>query len=232
MNSNNTWSIIIGLSLIISAFLLGSKFVDAKRVNKKVTVKGLSERVVEADRAWWSISTQFGGHSVNEVKAKINSNLSVITDFLDKKGFSKEEYKTDNIKVYQNNYRDAVHAFNGEVRINITTSDVNKLDAAVSAVGELIESGILLSGDKWSAGPKYFYTKFTEIKPEMLAEATVEAKKAAEEFAKNSNSKVGDISYANQGVIRILPSNRTNEDEVFYREKLIRVVSTVDYFLE
>ncbi len=66
----------------------------------------------------------------------------------------------------------------------------------------------------------------------MLAEATKEAKEAAQEFATNSGSSVGKMRRANQGVFQILPGNRTQEDQVFFPEKIVRIVSKVDYFLE
>jgi hypothetical protein len=232
MAKENLNSVILGLCFIIGCTIGGYYLYSSKKANSRVTVKGLSEKNVTADLAWWSITTQVSGNTVEDVNRNITNGISRINKFLKQNGFNDEEIKTDNISVYQNNYRDATYKFNGDVRVVVSTPDINKIDKGARNIANLIADGILIKGDKYSNGPKYFFTKFSDVKPEMLAEATSEAKKAAEEFAKNSGAKVGKISYANQGVFRILPSNRTSDSEEFYKEKLIRVVSTVDYFLE
>lgn len=229
---NKYWSIIIAISVVLASFVLGNSLSFMKRNSSKVSVKGLSERNVVADQAWWSIQTQFTANTVEEIQTKTNKSINTIKMFLKKEGFTDEEIKTDNISVYQNNYRDAVSAYNADLKVNVMTSDINKVEQAQANVGRLLEQGILLIGDKWATGPKYFFTQFTDIKPEMIAEATIEAKKAADEFAKNSGSTVGKIANANQGVFTIIPANRINENEEFYKNKIIRVVSSVDFYLD
>ena len=221
---------ILAIGFIIGCFVLGKAWVESRSV-QFVTVKGLSEREVSADRAWWSIQGRYGGNSIGAVQSELDRHENKVMTFLEDQGFSSDEAKVDNINIFQNQYQGATDRYSAEIRISITSDDVAKIETAASKIGDLIAEGILLTGDKWSNGPKYYFTDFVEIKPVMLAEATVEAKKAADEFAKNSGSAVGKIKQANQGVFRILPANRTNESEEFFRNKLIRVVSTVQYYL-
>lgn len=229
---NKFWPIIIAISLIIASFILGNSLSLMKRNSSRVSVKGLSERTVVADQAWWSIHTQYTANTVDEIQVKTNQSLLKITQFLKNQGFTDEEINIDNISMYQNNYRDAVSAYNADLKVNVMTNDIDKVENAKANVAKLLEQGILIMGDKWSTGPKYFFTQFTDIKPEMIAEATKEAKKAADEFAKNSGATVGNIANANQGVFTIIPANRINESEEFYKNKIIRVVSTIDYYLD
>jgi len=223
-------AIILGISFIAGSFILGQKWKESRAVNF-VTVKGLSEREVEADRAWWSIQSVYGSNSVDEIQLKINDHEKKVKSFLLSAGFNESEIRVENLNVYQNQYRDASQLYNADIRISVLSDDVGRIDKASSNLGSLISMGVLVTGDKWSNGPKYYYTKFKEVKTEMLSEATQEAKKAASEFAVNSGSRVGKIRKANQGIFLILPANRTNESEEFYRNKIIRVVSTVDYYL-
>jgi hypothetical protein len=129
-------------------------------------------------------------------------------------------------------YQKATSLFTVDVRVTVETDSVNLIVQAAAQVSQLIEKGVLLSGDRWIAGPRYFYTNFQDIKTEMLAEATQNARAAADEFAVNAESEVGDIKYANQGIFQILPGSRNNEQEEFYADKVIRVVTTVDFFLK
>lgn len=228
---NTTSAIILALGFIISSLIIGVYWKASRSAERYVTVKGLSEREVEADRAWFAIRTNIGSNSVEEMRKSIKDAENEIVSYLKKQGFTSQEYKVDNVNIYQNNYNNATYRYNGDLRVSVASDDVNKVESASSNVTDLIEQGVLISGDQWSNGPKYFFTKFTDVKTEMIAEATKEAEKAAEEFATNSGSEVGKIRRANQGIVQILPGDRSNENAEFYKNKVIRVVSTLDFYL-
>lgn len=225
-------SILLSLAFVIGSYLLGTKWVESRSQGRYVTVKGLSERQVKADKAWWSINSQYGANSTQEVQNNIAWIEAEVKKYLKKYDFTDDEISIESINIYANNYQNANSRYNADIRISVNTDDIRKVQLASKSVTDLIAKGILINSDKWASGPKYYFTKFKSLKTEMLAEATHEAKKAAEEFAKNSGSKVGDIKRANQGVFQILPGNQTQEDQVFFVDKLVRVVSTFDYFLE
>lgn len=232
MNKNFSFAaIILSIGFVASAFVLGIYWQSSKMTERYVTVKGLSEREVEADRAWFAIRTNIGSNSVSDMRRLIQEQENAIIDYLKSQGFSAGEYKVDNVNIYQNNYQGANYLYSADLRVSAASDDVNKIEKASSNVTVLIGKGVLISGDQWSNGPKYFFTKFSDVKTEMIAEATQEAEKAAKEFAVNSNSKVGKIRRANQGVVQIIPSDRSNENEEFFKRKVIRVVSTLDFFL-
>lgn len=227
-----TSSIILALGFVISSLVISWGLHNIRKQTNFVTVKGLSEKEVSADKAWWSINAQFGANSTEDIKNGVARIESKVTSFLRSKGFVNNEINIESVNIRQNNYEGAQKAMNADLRISVTTNEIAKVQNASKAVGDLIAQGILVQSDKWSSGPKYYYTKFKDSKKEMLAEATKEAKAAANEFAINSNSKVGKIKRANQGVFQILPGNQTNENEVFFPDKIIRVVSTIDYYLD
>ena len=219
------------LGLIISSLILSFGFGKIKAKNNYVTVKGLSEREVMADKAWWGINAQISANSVEEIQNRVSKVESQIKSFLKNQGFTEEETNVEGFNIYENNYQGAVSKYNANINLSVSTSDIEKVKKGSKSVGDLIAKGILIQADKWASGPKYYYTKFKEIKKEMLAEATKEAKAAAQEFANNSGSNVGKIRRANQGVFQILPGNQMQEDQVFFSDKIIRVVSTFDYYL-
>ena len=83
--------------------------------------------------------------------------------------------------------------------------------------------------------PLYIFTKLDEIKNPMIDEATEKAKRAAKQFATNSNVKVGKIKKANQGLFVISGRNKAAQygnDELYQKEKEVRVVSTIEYYLK
>jgi len=225
-------SILLSLAFIVGSYLLGAKWVESRSPERYVTVKGLSERTVSATSAWYSINTQFGANSTAEIQSNISWLEKEIKAYLKKYKFTDEEINVASINVYANNYDKAPSRYNANVNISVNTDDISKVQAASKSISDLISKGILVQSDKWASGPKYYFTEFKSLKTDMIAEATKEAKKSADEFAKNSGSTVGKIKRANQGVFQILPGNQTQDDEVFFVDKLIRVVSTFDYYLE
>lgn len=232
MNNNIVPSIILGIALVLASIFAGRALVNSKLADRNVTVKGLSEKTVVADKAWWSIHSTYGENSIEAIQQRIKSHENTVRSFLNSQGFTEDEIKVDNINVYQNQFRDATKPYSVDIRISVTSTDVDKIEKASSKSSELIQDGVLLSGDKWSDGPKYYFTAFNDVKTDMLAESTQQALIAAQEFANNSKSEVGKIRNANQGVFTIVPGNRTNDNEELYKDKLIRVVSTVSYYLD
>jgi hypothetical protein len=97
-----------------------------------------------------------------------------------------------------------------------------------------VSAGVVLSsGEQYgNGGPTFVFTGLNALKPKMIGEATARAREAAEQFARDANSSVGGIRRANQGVFEILPRDQAQGiSEASQIVKMVRVVSTVDYFL-
>lgn len=138
-----------------------------------------------------------------------------------------------------NQYRDTRGVSNRYVirQTLMVRSDRPEAIAAVSQqAGELVQAGIVLSSEDegfGSGGPRFVFTKLNDLKPPMIQEATARAREAATKFAQDSRSKLGGIRQANQGVFEILPRDQVpGAQESSQIAKLVRVVSTVQYFLE
>ncbi|HCO55079.1 MAG TPA: SIMPL domain-containing protein, partial [Pelagibacterium sp.] len=100
-------------------------------------------------------------------------------------------------------------------------------------IGDLLRAGVVFSSDAYNAGPSYVFTALTDLKTDMLAEATQRAREAAQQFADDAGAQVGTIQTANQGVFEILaaveiPDQRSEKQ----MDKKVRVVTTITYFLE
>jgi len=101
-------------------------------------------------------------------------------------------------------------------------------------VAELLSAGVALqSGGPYQGGPTYLFTRLNDLKPEMIAEATARAREAAAQFAVDSGAALGGIRRANQGLFQILGRDDvTSLREEQQIHKVVRVVSTIEYFLE
>jgi hypothetical protein len=106
---------------------------------------------------------------------------------------------------------------------------------ASQRVSELVAAGVVLSssGEYGIGGPTFVFTRLNELKPAMVKEATGNARAAAEQFAADSRTELGGIRHANQGVFVILPRDQApGVNEGAQLRKIVRVVSTVQYFLK
>jgi len=250
-NNRTGWGVLgglVALGLIVGGWALGAQ-IKATRLNDRyVSVKGLVERRVKSDRAIWSISYKQTGDDLPMVYSRTEADKKSILDFLNQQGLSASEIEIGSIRVvdtqaneYGNGNR-APHRFIVEQQIIVNTPHVDQVAAAAQKTVSLLQKGIVLSNDR-SEGLTYKFSGLNAIKPDMITEATRNARAAADRFALDSGSKVGAIRQANQGVFSILaedPESGFSDDDSGGRGssadsslmKTVRVVTSVQYYLE
>ena len=230
-------SVILASGIALSGLCGGYFYYLSKTKTNFVTVKGLAELNVKADLGIWNLKYTVLGNDLSVAQNKMEKQQKLIVSFLQNKGFSSQEIsikRTETNDIKANPYRSDNSSSERYIltqNIQVTSSNVDLLDTTINSTGELIAKGILFNDDYTPVS--YLFTKINEVKPQMLKQATENAKLAAEEFAKSSGSSVGKIHKANQGVFSILPRYQTyNANEMNSIEKKVRVVSTIEYFLE
>lgn len=230
MEKNNKLGLFIFLGLLciaISTPFAVSRFTDAGR---SVSVKGLCEKEVLATRAIWPIVYKEGGNSIAELAANTEKKNGIIIEWLKAAGFSEKEIsvsapKIENLKANgysQNNVYDYVMTS----VITVCTDQVEKVVEYQAKQLSLVSKGIAVSGDSWEYTTSFEFTKLNDIKPEMIEQATKNARLAAEKFAKDSGSRVGKIISASQGQVSI-----SDRDSNTPYVKTVRVVTSINYQL-
>jgi len=232
-------SIFLALGLAVGGFFPGYYYYQAKLNNNSVTVKGLSEMNVKADLAIWRLKFVITGNELIPAQQKITTQATEINNFLKQQGFNTNEINLGRIEtndLMANPYRgnDATASrFILSQTITVKSNNVNLVEQSLPKTDSLIAKGIIFDSASYEYPVSYIFTKLNEIKPQMLEQATKNAKEAAAEFAKSSGSQVGKIRRANQGVFSILPREQTsNTFESQQIDKTVRVVSTIEYWLE
>ena len=238
---NTASSLLLGLSLaagIAAAGYFGSQtIVNGRTAVNTATVKGLAERVVPADTANWKIryATHLRGVEAPDIKAlyaSVDRQRSRIIEVLDSAGFDGEEisptpprYSTQDNRDYEGRYQDTTYTVSGAVAV--VTQDLERTGKAFFAMADLPREGISVTVDP----PEYLFTDLNAIKPEMLREATENARIAADEFAKNAGVTVGGIQSATQGGFSVRDVGQGGGERGTL-EKLVRVVTTITFYLE
>lgn len=231
-------ALLIGIGLALGGWFVGAGFVKSRLGVRSVTVKGLAERDVRADLALWPLRFVATGNVLADVRAKIVADEAAVRKFV-----ADAAMKDTSVDVTGFEVTDALAQIyrSGPVEsrfvvaetLVLRSTDIDGVAALAQRVGELIAAGVVLSSDGGSAsGPVYLFTGLNEAKPEMVAEATRNARASAEQFATDSGSRLGGIRSASQGVFQILARDEApGLMEPFQIAKRLRVVSTVEYFL-
>ena len=203
-----------------------------------VTVKGSSEKIVQADMGYWTLSFSNAGNDLKSLKNKNTADLNNVLLFLKENKILDNEIKIIPLELIDMNSREykdpnQLNRYILTQGVSVITSNVDLLEKISQKLDELIDKNISIKSGYGESRPIYKFTKLNDIKQEMLREATQNAKKSAEQFALDSETKVGTIKYANQGIFTIEPRNKgINYEESFEKEKSVRVVVTIDYWLK
>jgi hypothetical protein len=235
-------AVLLAVGLAACGWFVGRGFVIARTVDRYVSVKGVAERDVSADLALWPLQLVATSDDLRTAQTEVNKNVREILTFLDRHGVDTTGVELQGLEVtdrlanrYGGDPGSGQPRFIVQQAVMVRSDDAETVAAAGQQVGELVEAGVVLSSGTGfgPAQPTFLFTRLNDVKPEMIAEATASAREAAEQFAADSDSRVGGIRRASQGVFVILPRDQApGINEANQLRKTVRVVSTIDYFLE
>lgn len=226
---------ILAAGIVIAGWLLYRGVVHFKDSDRVVSVKGLSEKEVKADRVIWPLVYKLAGNDVASLYNTIENNNSKIVSFLVSNGIAEDEITVSPAEVVDMDAERYVsqgvkYRFNVTSVLTVSTDKVDLVVDLMSRQGDLLRQGIAVgSGDDYRYRTQFLYTSqsLNEIKPVMIEEATRNARIAAEKFARDSESRLGKIKRANQGQFSI-----SDRDANTPYIKTVRVVTSVDYLLK
>ena len=214
MNENSPLrTVILSVAIVLAGGLVGRGIVQFRLADRYVSVKGVAERDVVADVGIWPLRFVSTDDVLERAREKIETDRRRVIAFLRRAGIDSSQVSLRGLEVTD---AQANPYSQGPVRsryiltmtLVVRSGDVAGLQRASQAVGELVAAGVALSGGPFGSGPTYLFTRLNDLKPGMLSEATVNARTAAQQFARESGSRVGAIRRASQGVFEILPRDQ------------------------
>ncbi|MDQ4420768.1 SIMPL domain-containing protein [Sphingobium sp. DEHP117] len=223
---------LLATGMIAGGYLLGDGLTRAQAASRAVTVKGLAERDVTADLATWTIAYSATGFDLPSVRAEVDASSNALSEYFRSLGFRADELKPVGAGVNQfiNN---GVNTITITQRMQLRTTDIARAQRAVAGQFDLVRRGVTMQE---GSNMVYSFTKLNALKPQMVAEATKDARKAAEQFAKDSGTGVGGIKSASQGYFSIEPRDGDQAQGGYGASdspyKKVRVVTTVEFYLD
>lgn len=226
-------AIIIAAGIVVMGFALRSGIVTFKDMDRRVTVKGLSEREVKADKVTWPlVYKELGNDPAAMYQLLVYKNRQVVA-FLKSAGIKDKDISINPPVITDrqaDNYGNEImnYRYKAKSVITVTSSDVDKVRSLMRRQSELMKQGIALVSEEYSnTTVSYEFTGLNKIKPEMIEEATKNARATAQKFADDSESSLGGILSAQQGQFSI-----EDRDSNTPYIKRLRVVNTIEYSLK
>jgi len=234
-------TIIFSVALVIAAAVLGYQVKQVGGGRETISVKGLAEKPIRADRVEWTVSLQVKGASNADALGKLRKERPAVDEFLARSGFEAAAVAASNEAV-EPNY-EQVEGRNGNMRsvqegniarqsLTINTTDIPKVVAASRAIVQFEADGHPVS----YGAPQFLVSNLAEVKMSLIGAAMQNSRARAEEFAKNGDVKAGSLRSASQGAFYILPAGADQDVSDWGGtydkstvDKVARVVVTVDY---
>lgn len=222
--------VLLAFGMLLGGMQLKRAVVAWKEADRVVTVRGLAEWDVKVDLALWPISFSVTASSLDGLHDALHSSETKIRAFLLRHGFDEDELSTVPPTVsdrWEHYYGDnpPTDRYRAEGVVLLRTEKVDVVKATMPKTDELVKEDVLIS-HSYEHRPQFIFTSLNDIKPDMIAEATEEARKAAQQFAEDSGSRVGRIRTAQQGYFTIEDLDSYTPDV-----KRVRVVTTIEYTL-
>lgn len=224
--------LLIGVGLLLLGLCMKSGIDDFAHRDRIVTVRGLAQRDIPANKVTWPIVSKLTGDDLKSLYTQVQSIDSAITTFLKTNGITDAEISVNppavtDLKADQYNAANAPYHYSVTAVVTVTSSRVELVRKLINRQTELMAQGIAITAGDYNYPTLYEYTDLNTIKPAMIAEATQNARKAADKFAEDSHSKLGKIKTASQGQFSI-----DDRDQYTPQIKTVRVVSTIEYYLK
>jgi uncharacterized protein len=232
---------IVAVGLALGGLAVGSGFARARAADRYVTVKGVAEREVKANLAIWPLKVVGADNDLTAANKKVAANVEGVRQFLARHGLDTNQVQlsefavTDALASEYTPERPPTNRYVVRQTMLVRSNQPDRVLAAAQQVSELAAIGVVISSGsgEMGNGPTFVFSGLNQLKPTMIADATARAREAAEQFAHDSHSELGGIRQANQGVFEILPRDQapgiSEESQI---AKVVRVVSTIDYYLK
>ncbi len=227
-------ALLLALGLAAGGYFVGQTMYNAKVAINTAEAKGLAERRVEADLAYWRVRYTVSGKTRQDIPRLYEQSEAAqqkIVGLLLANGFEESELEPGVIDYFHQEFRDEDQRLVEEKHllvgsINVETQKVQRVSEVRAELNQLIAQGLDIKND----APTYHFTRLNEIKPDMLKEATKNARIAANEFAANTGVEVGGIRSARQGsfIIRDVGEEYGDTKKI---KKDVRVVTNITFYL-
>lgn len=205
-------AVIFGIAIVIAAWFLGNSYVSRANPDGVISVTGSGSENFTSDLIVWEGSFSRMNPNLEQAYKDLNNDKETVRNYLIEKGIQEENIVFNSVQTseqrenqYQNgNYVGSIfQGYQLTQNIKIEATEVETVEQVAREITELLNKGVQFN----SRPPRYYYTKLTDLKLEMISKATEDARLRAERIAENSGGSLGELKNANMGVFQITGQN-------------------------
>ncbi len=225
--------VLLAAGLGIFGVQVGQAVKKGREFDRYLTVRGLAEREVKATLAIWPIRFAVYAEDLPLLKQSIEKTKAVVQGFLSEQGIPADSISyglpsiSDKSEDRYDGEQNQLPRYKAVTTLVVRSNQVDRVKQAIQRADTLLEKGITLVSNDYGDQTQFLFDGVNAVKPDMIREATANARVAAEKFAQDSKARVGSIRRATQGVLEI-----ADRDVATPEIKVLRVVTTVDFFFE
>jgi uncharacterized protein len=200
--------LILGLSFTVGVVIFTNAWKSSQSANQTINVTGSAKKEIVSDLGFLRGTITVQSSTSEGAFAELNRQRPILVSYLEGKGFTKDKiefFTINSYPVYETNnmgYQTGiVRAYVYSQRIEIQSTDVNKIKELSLDITSLIEKGVDFNVEQ----PEYHYTKMADLKIEIQAAAAKDAMIRAEKIAEATDRELGPMRSARMGVLQITP---------------------------
>ncbi len=230
-SGNALAALVLALGIALAGYLVGDALRQSRSAERQVTVRGFAEREVPANLVLWPVVFSVTSNDLVSLQQRADEGVARVLGFLGD-DFPREQVSVSAPRVQDREVQGMMNdgrrmdRYAAEVTVTVRSDRIDATRQAIQRSGELVKQGVAIIRS-YEYNTQFLYTDLDKVKPGMIAEATKDARRAAEQFAQDSGSTVGSIRRAQQGLFSV-----EDRDQFSPEIKKVRVVTTVDYYLE
>lgn len=190
----------------------------ASRDGDTVSVRGTAQRNVKADRAVWKLSVSQSANDAAAAIGGVSAGVDEVLAFLRKNGVADDAVALGSISNYANKeYVDGyptgrVMSYEASREVIIRLTDVDKVASLAADLGEVLARGVNI----YTGGPEYYLDSLSTLRPELLAEAMIDARTRAESLLGAVDTEVGDVRAVSSGPFQVTARDSTDVESGGY----------------
>jgi len=235
---------VIGVSTIVSSSIVARAGVEMFRIKhgeKRIVVTGSASKRIRSDFVVWRAQVKSQATDMAQAYKKLSADVPTVVAFVKGHGIDEKQIKVSATTILEIHARDkegrempeTITAYVTVQAIEVSSGDIEKVERVSREATELIDRGVFIH----SEAPLYIYTKLAELKVQMVADASRDARNRAEQMATNAKSRITSLINSRMGVLQINPAYETevsaegNNDRSAL-EKDVLAVATATYGVE
>ena len=208
MQGNNTVpALILGLGIVVAAFIGAYSFYQVHTLNNTLSVTGSATATSTADTARWTVTVSRTAYeaTIASTQTSVAKDAQSVVDFFTTAGVAADKIQVNPVQTDQqySNDQNAPTKYSVHQDVTMTSDNVRLVERLAKDVSSLANKGIFLSAQQ----PQYMISTLPQIRISLIGKAVTDAKARAEEIAKSTGQKVGPLQSAAGGVVQVMAPN-------------------------